>query len=52
MNMEEYKEKEDEEGVRKEKHVDKSSESIVTRSCVGRVKKTDWIIIGMLRENT
>ena len=26
-------------GVREEKHVNKSSESIVTRSCVGRVKK-------------
>ena len=39
-------------GVREEKHVNKSSESIVTRSCVGRVKKIEWIIIGMLRENT
>ena len=38
--------------VREEKHVNKSSESIVTRSCVGRVKKTEWIIIGMPRENT
>ena len=37
--MEEYKEKEDEEGVREETHVNKSSESIVTRSCVGRVEK-------------
>ena len=26
-------------GIREEKHVIKSSESIVTRSCVGRVKK-------------
>ena len=26
-------------GVREEKHVNKSSESIVTGSCVGRVKK-------------
>ena len=26
-------------GVRKEKHVNKSSEAIVTRSCVGTVKK-------------
>ena len=26
-------------GVREENHVNKSSESIVTRSCVGRVKK-------------
>ena len=38
-------------GIREEKHVNKSSESIVNRSCVGRVK-IEWIIIGMLRENT